>query len=253
MGRGVFLNALTWQEAEPLLCADPLVVLPVGAGAKEHGSHLPLGTDQTVAEYFARRLAERVAVIVLPTVTYGYYPHFSEVPGSTHLQAGTFAALVTEAIVSVRRHGPRRFLILNTGVSTFPVLEVVARDLERGHGLLVGVTRIEELGRRHLKGVLEQREGSHADEHETSLLLAIEPETVRRDLARAEFPERPRPPATFVPASIRVTPGWRASGTGVYGDPTVATAQKGAIIAEAMLDDLVAAAEVLRTARWPAS
>lgn len=251
--RGVFLEALTWKEAEPLLRADPLVVLPVGAGAKEHGPHLPLGTDRILADYLARRLAERVAAIVMPTVTYGYYPHFTEVPGSTHLEAATFAALVTETILSVRRHGPRRFFVLNTGVSTFPALEVVARDLERRHGLLVGVTRIEELGRSRITGVLQQRAGSHADEHETSLLLAIAPEVVRRGLARAEFPERPRPPATFVPASIRVTGDGRVSGGGVYGDPTLATGEKGTIIAEAMVEDLVIAAEALRVVRWEAT
>ncbi len=37
--RGVYLEHLTWAEAEPILRADWLIVIPVGAGAKEHGSH----------------------------------------------------------------------------------------------------------------------------------------------------------------------------------------------------------------------
>jgi creatinine amidohydrolase len=247
---GVFLETATWKEAEPLLRADPLMVLPVGAAAKEHGPHLPLGTDRIVADYLARRLAHRVAVIVMPTLTYGYYPHFAAVPGSTHLEAVTFGALVTDAVLSVRRHGPRRFLILNTGVSTYPVLEVVARDLERRHGLIVGVTRIEELGRSRTAGVIRQREGSHADEQETSLLLAIAPEVVRQDLAAAEFPDRTRAPAMFVPRSIGLRRDGGVAGQGVYGDPTLATVEKGRVIAEAMVDDLVSAAEALRTMRW---
>lgn len=136
--RSVYLEHLTWAEAEPILEADPLIAIPVGAGAKEHGPHLPLGTDRILAEYLACRLAERVEVVVLPTLTYGYYPYFSAFPGSTHLEAATFGALVKEIILSMARHGPRRFFILNTGVSTLPVLEIVARDLDRVHRLLVG-------------------------------------------------------------------------------------------------------------------
>ncbi len=68
----------TWAEAEPILRADPLVVVPVGAAAKEHG--LPLGTDRIMADYLARKLAERVEAVILPTVTYGSYPHFVGAP-----------------------------------------------------------------------------------------------------------------------------------------------------------------------------
>ncbi|MBM3450839.1 MAG: hypothetical protein FJX78_07645 [Armatimonadetes bacterium] len=50
---GVRLASLTWAEAESLLTNDPLVVLPIGAGAKEHGPHLPLGTDHIMVEYLA--------------------------------------------------------------------------------------------------------------------------------------------------------------------------------------------------------
>ncbi len=249
--RSVCLEQLTWVEAEPILRADPLIVIPVGAGAKEHGPHLPLGTDRILADYLARRLAERVEAVVLPTLTYGYYPHFSAFPGSTHLEAGTFGAMVKEIILSMARHGPRRFLILNTGVSTFPVLEIVARDLDRIHRLLVGVTRIGDLGGQRISGLLSQAKGSHADEYETSLLLAIAPEVVRTDKLAAEIPDRPDSRGVFVPAAYHRESGPGYSATGIYGDATLATKDKGEIIAEAVVEDLVIAAERLRTAPAP--
>jgi len=245
---GVFLEQLTWDEAEPLLRGDPLIVLPVGAAAKEHGPHLPLGTDRLVAEHLAARLAERVAVIVLPTVAYGYYPAFTEFPGSTHLSPDTFGALVREIVLSIGRHGPRRFLVLNTGISTTPVLEVVARELHRAHHLLVGVTRIEDLGARQLASLLSQPAGSHADEYETSLVLAIAPQVVRRSKAAREIPARPRLRGLIVPSAFRREPGPDHSATGVYGDATLATPEKGAQIDEALVGALVEAAEYLRTA-----
>jgi len=251
--RGVYLEQLTWTEAEPLLRADPLVVIPIGAGAKEHGPHLPLGTDHIMADYLARRLAERVAVVVMPTVVYGYFPHFSPFPGSTHLEAATFQAMMTELILSIHRHGPRRFLVLNTGVSTYPVLEIVARDLDRVYRLLVGVTRIGDLGAQRTAGLLQQPRGSHGDEHETSLLLAIAPDVVRTGKLAREIPDRPESRGVFVPPMYHRVPGPGYSATGVYGDATLATADKGRVIADAMVDDLVAAAERLRTAHTAAT
>jgi creatinine amidohydrolase len=245
---GVFLEELTWTEAEPLLLADPLVVIPVGAATKEHGPHLPLNTDRHIADYLARELAARVPGLFLPTVTYGYFPHFSAFPGSTHLEAHTFEAMMRELILSVHRHGPRRFLVLNTGVSTYPPLEIVARDLDRVHRLLVGVVRIGDLGARRYGPLLEQAAGSHADEMETSLLMAIAPQAVRSARLAREIPERPASPGVFVPPTYHRDAGPGFSATGVYGDATLATAEKGTAIAAAMMEDLVAAAERLRTA-----
>jgi len=245
---GVFLEDLTWDEAAPRLAGDPLIVLPVGAAAKEHGPHLPLGTDRLLAEYLASQLAERVPAVILPTLTYGYYPAFVEFPGSTHLEAATFGRVARDIVLSVHRHGPRRFLVLNTGVSTTPVLEVVARDLNRLHRLLVGVTRIEDLGARALEGLLTQPAGSHADEYETSLMLAIAPDAVRRDRLVREIGERPRVRGLIAPAAFRRAPGPGHSETGVYGDATLATRDKGERIIAALVPALVEAAEYVRTA-----
>jgi creatinine amidohydrolase len=245
--KGVYLETLSWAEAEPLLRSDPLIVIPVGAATKEHGPHLPLNTDRLLADHFARRLAERVAVVLLPTVTYGYFPHFSPFPGSTHLEAHTFEATMREIILSMHRHGPRRFLVLNTGVSTFPVLEVVARDLDRVHRLLVGVTNIGQLGGPRASEVLEQTRGSHADEAETSMLMVIAPDSVRRDRLVAEMPDRPASRGVFVPPTYHREPGPGHSATGVYGDATLASETKGKIILDAIVEDLVAAAERLST------
>ena len=244
---GVYLEQITWPEAAALFRLDPLVVLPIGAAAKEHGPHLPLGTDRILAEHLAARVAERVPSIVAPTITYGYYPSFVEFPGSTHLEAATFGALVREIILSVHRHGPRRFLLLNTGISTFPVLEVVSRDLRRRERVLAGVTRIEDLGGRALDGLLAQPAGSHADEYETSVLLAIAPDAVRFDRAVREIPDRPRPRGLFVPAPLPPPGGTHPGAAGVYGDPTLATREKGERILAALVPAVIAAADHLRT------
>jgi creatinine amidohydrolase len=201
-----------------------------------------------MVDYLSRELAARVAVLVMPAVTYGYFPHFSPFPGSTHIEADTFEAMIKQLILSMHRHGARRFLVLNTGVSTYPILEIVARDMDRVYRILVGVTRIGELGGDRASGLLEQPKGSHADEHETSLLLAIAPDVVRRERLAREIPDRPDGRGVFVPPMYHRDTGPGYSATGVYGDATLASVEKGRAIAEAMVADLVTAAERLRVA-----
>src|SRR5438045_1129454 len=116
--RGVLLEDLTWVEAEKTLRPETIVVIPLGAAAKEHGPHLKLKNDLLLADYFKRRLAERADVVVAPTIAYHYYPAFLEYPGSTSLRFETARDLVVDVVKSLARFGPRRFYVLNTGVST---------------------------------------------------------------------------------------------------------------------------------------
>ena len=91
--RGAWIEDLTWPEVEAHLKADALVLVPVGAIAKEHGHHLPMKTDWLVARELATRVAAALPVLVAPIVSQGYYPAFTRYPGSQHLQSATFIAL----------------------------------------------------------------------------------------------------------------------------------------------------------------
>src|SRR5262245_1907977 len=116
--KGVWLEDLTWSEAAAKLKAGWPVVIPIGARAKEHGHHLPLKTDYLLAREFGRRIAEALPVVVAPVVDFGYYPAFVNYPGSQHLRADTFVALLTDLIGNFIDHGVSRIAVVNTGVST---------------------------------------------------------------------------------------------------------------------------------------
>ena len=86
------MRDLTWLEAERALGPNTIVVLPIGAAAKEHGPHLRLDNDERLAEGYARLLAghDRLTdVVIAPTLTYHFYPAFAEYPGSTTLRLET--------------------------------------------------------------------------------------------------------------------------------------------------------------------
>jgi creatinine amidohydrolase len=241
---GVTLADLTWVEAEPSLAAGPLIVLPLGAGAKEHGPHLRLDNDRRTVEYLAERLRERLPIVVAPTLTYHFYPAFVEYPGSTTLRLETARDLVVDICRSLAPFGPRRFYVLNYGVSTLRALAPAAETLA-ADGLLLRYTNLATLLGPLEAPFLEQPEGTHADEGETSLMLAIAPDRVNMALAARDIG------AVGSPLTRRPdTPG-RYSPTGIYGDATLATRAKGEAILPRFLDALAAELTAVSQAPLP--
>ena len=239
--RGAILSELTWPEVEPWLTAP--VVIPIGAAAKEHGPHLPMGTDAIVADALARRLAERLPILVAPTLTLGYYPVFRGFAGSQHLRAETFIAVVEDILQGFIAQGAQHLLLLNTGVSTEAPLSLAVQRVFDETAVRPAIADLRLLGGRATAG-LAQRGGGHADERETSLMLALAPATVRFAAAPA-FAEPPqqgvrgfRQPIRF--RSDEDAPEPDRWPTGTSGEPQLASEAKGQAILSAILDDLEA-------------
>jgi creatinine amidohydrolase len=244
---GTRLGDIPWTEAEPLLTRDRVVVLPLGAGTKEHGPHLLLRNDQILADYFADRVLAARPVLLLPTLTYGYYPAFLEYPGSVSLSFDTQRDLVVQICRSLARYGPRRFYVLNTGISTARSLAAAVDVLAR-EGVLLRYTDIEKAGRAAREAVRQEKHGTHADEIETSMVLYMKPDAVRMEKAVSDG---------GVPAPRYLTrqkgrPQDVYSPSGVFGDATLATRLKGEKVTEAMVVDILAEIDALAQAPLPA-
>lgn len=239
----VELEHLTWVEAEQAFREIPIVLLPIGAILKEHGPHLPLNTDYLLARDLARRVAAGVEVIVCPPVTFGYYPAFVNFPGSVNLEAETFREMVEQIIACLAKNGAQRFVILNTGVSTTAPLTLAANNLI-ARDIRVALAHIMDLGH-GADGVIEDHIGSHANEHETSMLLEIDAAVVRMDKAAAEIQPwmhvaRNAPVREPGPLVRRPQGAMGYAPSGVIGDPTRATREKGEAILSAMADEVIA-------------
>jgi len=244
--KGHRIEDYTWPEAEAILKPDTVVVIPLGAAAKEHGRHLKLRNDLTIAEYFTRRVLDASDVAVAPALTYHFYPAFIEYPGSTSLSLETARNLTVEVVRSLARSGPRRFYVLNTGVSTNSPLQQAAKVLV-SEGILLRFTDFGARSDAASRAFRQQPEGSHADEIETSLMLHIAPATVDMSKAVRDIGPRANP---FRLTRRRGGPG-TYSESGVWGDATVATARKGAVLAEALTTAIVEDIEQLRAATPP--
>jgi creatinine amidohydrolase len=239
---GTELAELTWLEAEEVLTPESIVVLPLGAAAKEHGPHLRLDNDLQMAEYLKRRVLAAADVVVAPTISYHFYPSFLEYPGSTHLRFETARDLVVDIVRSLAGYGPRRFYVLNTGVSTLRPLQASA-DILLEEGILLHFTNILEVAGPAEARVREQVRGTHADEIETSMMLYIAPDRVAMSLAvREDNPDREGG------LTRRIDGPGTYSASGVWGDATLASLEKGRVVVEATVDGVLRDIEGLRAA-----
>ena len=216
-------------------------LLPVGAACKQHGPHLPMHSDWLQAKWLARALVDRAPVMCWPTLGYGHYPAFTDYPGSISLSVETFTALVGEILDGIRAAGAARCLVLNTGISTIAPLQRAIEAAAPGFAALeLANVYAGPAYRRQETALVEQARGGHADEAETSILLAIAPEQVAME--RAEDWSGLELHGAFSRSDPH-SPGYSPSG--VYGDPRLASAAKGRRLLEAMLQDLLAALQRL--------
>jgi creatinine amidohydrolase len=242
--KGTVLADLTWVEAKARLTPDTVVVIPLGAESKEHGPHLKLRNDWTMAEYLKDRVLQASEVVVAPTINYHFYPAFVEYPGSTTLRLETARDVVVDICKSLAAHGPRRFYVLNTGVSTLRALAPAAEELAK-EGLVLRYTNVLTVAEAAASAVREQKEGTHADEIETSIMLFIDPASVNMSKATRDYPTGQ---GVLTPDKSR--PG-RYSPSGVYGDATLATRAKGEKVVEAKVTGILSEIEQLRRTALP--
>jgi creatinine amidohydrolase len=243
---GFRLEDYAWPDAEALLRPETVVVIPLGAAASEHGPHLKLRNDAILADYFGRRILQMSSVVVAPTLTYHYYPAFAEYPGSTSVTLESARDFTADVVRSLARFGPKRFYALNTNRSGGGALDPAARALA-SEGILLTYTdftaRLAHAG----QGVRQQAGGSHADEIETSMMLYIDPSSV--DMSRAVKDYNPGR------GTLRLTRSRGGEGiyspTGIFGDPTLATAAKGRWAVDSILTAIVTDIERLRTTPLP--
>ena len=231
--QGILLENLNWITAEAVLNRDAIVVLPLGACLKEHGPHLKLKNDWIIAEYFKKQVLATEAVVMLPTVPYHYYPAFVEYPGSTSLAHKTACDLIVQIVSSIAKFGPRKFYVINTGVSTIRPLKESA-DILHGDEITLAYTDLTKDYRTLIADYVEQEGGTHADEVETSLMLYIAPHSVDMSQAARDYNED-----RLSGALTRRRKGHGVySPTGIWGDATLASKEKGRIFAEAYLQTI---------------
>lgn len=223
------LHELTWKEAAEWFRRDPRLLLPVGT-CLQHGPHLPLGVDTLIVEAVAEAVAARHGVLLAPTLAYGGSSEREQAyAGTASLRVKTLHRVLNELVAQWEEQGVREFILMTAqgyGPHLSALLAVIA---ERARVRAVDLNAVD------VSRFLSAREGpEHAAEFETSLLLHLAPDRVRRREIRD--PDEPEASDGRRPAGSEAVPP--EGSAGVVGKPTAATAEKGRRIYAHLVDHI---------------
>lgn len=243
-----FFPYLTWTEIADMPNKENVVILqPVGS-IEQHGPHLPLAVDSAIGLAVLgralRKLDASIPAYALPSLYYGKSNEHWHFPGTITLSAQTLSATLTEVGESLYRAGFRKLAFVNSHGGQPQVVEIVARDLHQAYeDFLVFplfTWRVPNVAST-LISAKELELGIHAGDAETSLLLSILPDQVKMDKAVAEYPHG-LPTDSVLSMEGQLPFAWMTrdlSQSGVLGDATVATQEKGDRILASLADGWV--------------
>jgi creatinine amidohydrolase len=243
-----FFPYLTWAEIEAMPNKENVVIIqPIGA-IEQHGLHLPLVVDAAISMGVIGKalgkLDSNIPAYALPCLYYGKSNEHWHFSGTITLSANTLLSVLREVAESVYRAGFRKLVFINSHGGQPQILEIIARDLHQEYPdfaiFPLFTWRVPHIVAR-LLSEKEAAYGIHAGDAETSIMLALLPDFVDMDKAVREYPEN-LPQDSLLEMEGKLPFAWltrEVSKSGVIGDATTATKEKGELILESLADGWV--------------
>lgn len=217
-------NYLTRFELVECVKQDYIAILPIGS-CEQHGPHLPMGTDILLAEYLSEEISKKTKTVIFPSINYGYSWVWRDFQcGTVTLSQDVFRRLVFESTESLVKMGFKTILLVNGHDSNKNALKYVVRDLSEQYETKILNIFYPKLSKVYEKYMETKTWGDgmfHADEFETSLMLALDESLVHMDLAAEDYPSRPKLYG-YDHSTLS-----NLSNSGVFGDPTKSSKVKG--------------------------
>jgi creatinine amidohydrolase len=216
-----------------------IIILPVGT-TEEHGMHLPVETDALIAQYVGDRLGEAcsgkgIPVLVMRTVFYGFSMGIvRKWPGCPNIPTRVFMDYIYNIVNSLIGQGFKKIVLLDCHGNHDCLLRTVMREIADAHNIFIMTLSPFALAAKTYDKLKKDPEGDiHGGEYETSCVLHIAPELVDTsaytnvDAIRCNSPLR-GPVSTW---------GLQETKTGLFGDPTYATAALGKAVLDAAVSE----------------
>jgi creatinine amidohydrolase len=239
----VILEAMTMPQVEAGLATCKTVYIPFGA-LEEHGCHLPLSTDTIQAYEVGKRAAERIPLFVAPPIPYGNCRSTNQHPGTISISTTTLRGLLKDLVRSFYGQGFRNVIVLTGhagGAHRMALQDAGEELLPELPELRIAVVTEYELAKEQGRGLVETLNDAHAGEIETSRIMHSHPQLVQGS-SPAEYPSFPT--GILVRDKRRYWPG------GVWGDPSKASADKGAKLEELVVAKVVELVKLLEEGRY---
>jgi creatinine amidohydrolase len=231
----IFQNENSFEVKEKIQNSK-IAILPIGA-VEAHGPHLPLGTDNYLAERLSERVAAKTGAFVLPTLPYGQVWSLKNFPGSINISNESLISLLVDIGVSLYEQGFRVFAMINGHLGNAVAMKEAARklysqfpDFKILYLFYPGVKKVTDEVR---ETVSSHTSYFHACEIETSYMLYLAGEYVDMSRAISDVPNIP------LSADVTPTPWEEFTNSAVLGDATLATKEKGEKIIEVAIENMI--------------
>lgn len=238
----VLMSELTWVEYREKV-KDSVILLPVGS-TEQHGYHLPLGVDYYQINELSKLVAKEIEGIVAPAIPYGYksLPHSGGgqiFTGTTSLSAQTLIMLVKDILKELFRHGARKIVVMDghyengmflTEAIDLALEEAVDEDIKVLKSVFVDMLDMEIVNQLFPDG-FPGFDLEHAALIETSMMAYLRPDLVQEDKIVPDIADN-LPPYEVFPQRKGMVPE-----SGVLADPTGATAEKGKLIIDNVVEN----------------
>lgn len=230
---------LSWTDFVERKKSADLVIVPNGA-VEVYGPQLPMGADFLVAKALARLVAERTGGLVAPSIEFGESSSLVGFPGTVTLSKSTLQAVFDELFTQLVASGFRRFLFISGHGGNVDTVTYLAKKYSREKDIRCAQIDWWRFAAGNDKGIFQEKGAmchGHASECGTSVFLHLYPELVNRDRLVREEP--PAEKATKYPDIIQYPRFEDKTRSGVIGDATLATAEKGREIVERCVGRIV--------------
>lgn len=263
-----WLQERSWPAIEAYLQDEDTVLLPVGA-TEQHGYHLPLLVDSAWAIAACDGAARKSGVLIAPPQQVGWSPHHLAYPGSLTLRPETLTQVVLDIGESLVVSGFKRLIIVNGNrIANLPPLEIAGSKLRHRTGCLCVIADVGLIAKQEIAALRDGPPGSldHAGESETAFMMAWQPDLVALERAEPYLPPRtssfnealefePEYEGNSITVIRRAADRERVAdgpaAQGISGDPTLAKAEKGEAILDAIVTNLCRLIDELRTQPTP--
>lgn len=238
-----FFPYLTWTQIRDLPDKkNTIIIQPIGA-IEQHGPHLPLAVDSAINMGVLGKALSYLDVSIpaysLPCLYYGKSNEHCNFPGTISLSAQTLLMILGEIADSLYAAGFRKWIVLNSHGGQPQVLEIAARDIHQKYPdfliFPLFLWKVPDIAK-ELLTPLELELGIHAGDAETSVMLSLLPEQVKMEQAVREYPQN-LPENSVLSMEGNLPFAWlthELTQSGIMGDATTATQEKGDRLVESL-------------------
>jgi creatinine amidohydrolase len=231
---------------------DGVVVIGPIAACEQHSRHLPTFTDTILVTAVAEGVEQRLPkqVLLLPTLWLGASHHHLQFGGTLSLDVDTHVTILCELLTPLLEDGYQRVMLLNGHGGNIDTMHVALRKLQpRFRERALTAASYWELADKELAGLVEgpRKQMGHACEFETSMIMALRPELVRREHIKDDpLSENPALRGLFNAEDMK-----QRTDHGCAGYPELSTPEKGKLFLDAAIRRTAEVVEALLKHRLP--